>query len=635
MKSSLSKFSADPVKFIKDKLSGSGEAEDKTKNEPSANHSNKLKSDEKKSLVSVRKVKKTHKKKVNNNVIRKSEDLPKYDEIISGVNALINIPESLLDNYCALLLNKDSENVVILCSEESRTKAVDNRFLDVASQCKELGYKVKRSFTTQNIIKILNNKKDGRIDVDSKGNKGGPFHDVFDGILSEAIKRDSSDIHLEVGRDIAKLKMRVNGKITEVDEFPTPYAFKLSSVIYTSIAEETDVTFNPKKPQDAVIDRAIHGKRMRLRLATIPSSPDGFDVILRLLPIEDSSESKVRQLADLGYSKIHTEFLKIGMAVPVGVVIVAGVTGSGKSTTLNVMLTNKVKENKGKIKVITIEDPPEYLLKGATQVPVVRSKADKDTNPFALAMRASLRSDPDILMPGEIRDEDSAELLVHAVQSGHQAYTTVHSASAIGTVSRLREMGISSSVLGSQDFISTLVYQSLLPITCNHCAISFESFQSGDALTVADTELVSRVKSTAKGITDKIVFTNSKGCNKCNHTGIIGREVIAEVILPDSRMKQMFQDGDDSGALAYFKECGGKLIIDHAVEKMIVGKADPRDVESKVGRMDMGGFDMRELISSFNESNVKKKANVKSSLNLSSKESAKVVSIAKENKDKV
>jgi type II secretory ATPase GspE/PulE/Tfp pilus assembly ATPase PilB-like protein len=628
MSNSLSDFSKDPVKFIKDKFNISSNEKNK---DDLVNHKENPKAQvncNNKSVVSVRKNKKVSKSRVNNNVVRKSEELPKYHGIISGVNEIIHISESLLDNYCVLLLSKDNEKVIILCSEGSRTKAVDNRYLEIASQCKDLGYKFKRIFTTQNIIKILNNKKSGKVDLDLKENKKGPYHDIFDNILLDAINKGSSDIHIEVGKDIAKLKMRVNGQMSEVDEYPTPYAFKLSSVIYTSIAEETDVTFNSGKPQDAVIDRVIHGKRMRLRLATIPSAPDGFDLILRLLPIEDTSLGKTRSLSDLGYSNMHIDFLKIGMAIPVGVIIIAGVTGSGKSTTSNVMLTNKIKESKGKIKVITIEDPPEYLLSGATQVPVIRSKAEDGQNPFAVSMRASLRSDPDILMPGEIRDKDSAELLVNAVQSGHQVYTTLHSASAIGSVSRLRGMNVSSSVLGSQDFISTLIYQALLPITCKSCCHSFEEFQSKNNITASDSELIDRIKTVTKSNFNEIVFTNELGCEKCNYTGIKGREVIAEVVVPDFKMKKMFQDGDDAGALEYFKSSGGKLIIDHAIDKMIEGKADPRDVEKKVGRIDMGGFNLKDLIKSL-EAERKKTHKVKSSLSLANKKSANIINIEK------
>jgi len=181
-------------------------------------------------------------------------------------------------------------------------------------------------------------------------------------------------------------------------------------------------------------------------------------MIMRILKMGQSGE-KI-DLNKLGYSKEHLGKVRRGSAKPVGVMMMAGTTGSGKSTSLNAMLSEKIAHHAGRIKVITVEDPPEYLLIGATQVPVVRSrsaaKEGADINPFASTIRAAMRSDPDVLMIGEVRDHHSAELLIHAVQSGHPVFTTTHASSGIDIVSRQRSNGVPDDVLGSHNFISAL-----------------------------------------------------------------------------------------------------------------------------------------------------------------------------------
>jgi type II secretory ATPase GspE/PulE/Tfp pilus assembly ATPase PilB-like protein len=577
------------------------------------------------------KTKKT-KVKAKVNVIRKTEDLPKYESIISGANSTVIIPKNKLSMYSVLLVKKGEDSVIVLCSEQTIDLPIDNNYLNINRQCKELGFKVTRQYATKDVIEIVTEKENKSSEVFVEEDKG-PVHDRLREIFRTAKKHGTSDIHIEVREGDANIFLRIDGDKTHYRQIKEGIARTIARVAYSSLAKDKDVTFNERKAQDAKIDMMLDGENISIRLATIPASP-GFDMVLRILPAEPN-EQEYKSLKTLGYTDEHVDLLEIANTIPVGVMVLSGTTGSGKTTTLSTIMNNKMIESENKLKAITIEDPPEIKMKNVTQVPVVRRTSGDDSDAFADSMRATLRCDPDILMPGEIRDKKTGELLISAVQSGHQVFTTLHAPSAIGSVERMREIGISSNILGSHDFISALVYQSLVAINCPSCSISIEQFlEEGLMDAEKKLELVSRIKNAAKSQESfqlsAVRFKSNDGCKSCRGRGIIKREVIAEVILPDSTMKKMFKNGDDAGARQHYKESGGKLILDHGLEKLFNGKVDPRTLERKVGRMDMTDSSMKDMLNKIRENIKNKKGNsstevevaettLKSSLNLTPK----------------
>lgn len=603
------------------------------------------------------KVNKTRTSSKSVKVIYKSEDLPQYSRIIDFKESL-GISSNLSESYVVLLSKKHNDVVHIVCDEDKGKLSIDNDFLQIKRKCQELGYRVLRAYSTKNIIKIIYTRRDSKKDSKSSESAGGEYHKLFDAILAKAIKRDSSDIILSIKGGTAKLKMRIKGKVTEVDELPIETASSLASVVYTSIADSgaKDTTFNPKVPQDAIINRRINGDLASVRLATIPSHPNGFDMVLRVMPIGKAKED--HDLGDLGYNNLHVKLIEYASTIPIGVMVIAGVTGSGKTTTLSTLIRKAIKESNKEKRIITIEDPPEHRIEDATQAPVVRSNKDDDEkSPFNAVMRASLRADPDILMPGEIRDFDSASLLVDATLSGHQVYTTVHAPSAFDIVIRLRELGIKGSVLGSSSFLSALIYQSLVRVVCPHCSIDFFTF--------FNEELKKNNKETKKLIDTKtrlesmfteeqlmnVRFIQKSGCKHCNNEGVIGREVIAEVVVPDRKMKNLFVEGKDDEARDYYKKAGGKFIVDHGIEKLLDGKVDVRDLEEKVGQIDMSDVSLVDMLKTFDDSldvetnsievehislKSEDKVNIdqlKSSLKGKKKESGKIINIPKKDEE--
>lgn len=523
--------------------------------------------------------------------INRKERLPKFERILSYSNGDIAISDELQKDYAILLLNEEKKLVNIISSvESSHDGGTDNNFLTIKERCRSQGYSIKHNFTSKQLIQILYESDTNSSLEEDKKRKEGYIVD-FDRLVSEALDQGISDIHIEVRKNWAQVRFRRHGDMILAKEWTVNYARDMAVVVYQVLADEKEISFIESQQQAARIERTVNNIDLGIRLNTLPVS-GGFDVVMRLLKLDADSKEDVK-IPELGYSEKHVNDIEYGLSKPVGVIIIAGTTGSGKSTSLSTMLNGKIQENWGPdgptIKVITVEDPTEYAIVGASQHGVVRKRGSTE-NPFAESIKAAMRCDPDILMVGEVRDTHSAQLLMGAVQSGHTALTTVHAGSGIGIVPRLRSMGIPNDVLGSNDFISALIYQTLIPLTCKCCAKSLVEFQS-EAERTKDKKALALLKRLAdqanelqKDMSD-LIFRNDKGCDECN-AGIIGRTVVAEVILPSPLIKSAFEQGKDNLALYHHLNSGGRLIIDHGIEKLFEGIADPADVEKKLGPLD-------------------------------------------------
>ncbi|WP_410951222.1 ATPase, T2SS/T4P/T4SS family [Pseudomonas sp. S1(2024)] len=524
-------------------------------------------------------------------VISKKEDIPPYSAVLSISGGPVSLSPELQKNYAVLLVSQESKQVEVICTLDVIKRAgVDDEYMAIVDRLKRLGYVRARSkhIARPEILQIIYELTEQRRSLEEQQKAATEIQKSFDELLLRAVKIGASDIHMEVRRDQAQIRMRVNGDLGDPEQWAVRNANVMAGVIYMVIADEKDTAFDSSRPQDAIIDRDLgDGVRIRVRLATLPAYPSGFDMIMRLLKMGQTGENI--HLDKLGYNKEQLTKTRRAVAKPTGAIIMAGTTGSGKSTSLNAMLAEKIAAHDGRIKVITVEDPPEYLLNGATQVPVVRSRSaaksgDSKENPFAAAVRATMRSDPDIIMVGEVRDHASAELLIHAVQSGHQVYTTTHAGSGIDIIARLRSQGIPDDVLGSQNFVTALMYQALLPVVCSHCSTTIDAFKE-TVRSEAEEELVVRLyRHLGNNQVQNIRFRNYDGCPKCKK-GVIGRTVASEVILPDAFMLKAFRDRQDIDAAMYHAYTGGKVALHHGIDKLIQGLVDVRDVETKLDRI--------------------------------------------------
>lgn len=562
---------------------------------------------------------KTHKEKSFKDIpahliISKKENIPSYDEVLSAQDGSFHIePEKT--KLFIVLYSKENQEVIFLSSfdyiENNRNDieylSLKERFVTTSQ---DLDYKkISRYHVPSSLINLLY-ERDRVTQVrneDVKNLKG--LQASFNDLALRALNENVSDIHIEVKRDEALVRFRKNGRLHDAGEWGVQYAREMAVVIYQVIAEEQDVTFVESQQQSAIIDRKIGEHRVRIRLNTIPAYPDGFNMVMRLLKMGVSNDDI--NLNTLGYFPEQVEMIKSGISRPVGVTVIAGVTGSGKSTSLAAMLSDIVRQHTTpqgvEIKIITVEDPPEYDIPHVTQSPVVNSRGGKTrAELFIEAIKAALRCDPDVLMIGEVRDKDSADLLSKAVLTGHKGFTTIHAPSVFSIISRLRNEGVSDDILCSKDFFSTLIYQTLVPVVCNECAHTsekyFELHKNDD---VAD-KLKLRINEVTSESDFKLIkFKNKNGCSACNNLGIIGRTVVAEILLPDDEMRDAIAKKDEALLRKIFVKNGGKFALDYGIDKMHMGLCDPNDVEEKLGRLDEDRLATPAVEKEFNLNDVK------------------------------
>jgi len=332
-----------------------------------------------------------------------------------------------------------------------------------------------------------------------------PVIRLINGLISEAIKRKASDIHIEPFEDRLSIRFRIDGVLQEV----LAPARRLSSLLASRIKVMARLDIAEKRvPQDGRISLSLGGRSIDVRVSTLPSRY-GERVVLRIL---DKSEARF-DLAQLGMEAETQRAFRAALAQPNGIILVTGPTGSGKTTTLYAALSEL---NDGQRNILTVEDPIEYGLDGVSQTQV----NPKVGMTFAAGLRAILRQDPEIVMVGEIRDVETAQIAVQASLTGHLVLSTVHTNSAAAAVTRLRDMGVEPFLLSST--MSAVMAQRLVRRLCGECRAPYEPDAREKALLGLDAHAPQ-------------TFYRAVGCPACGGQGFDGRLGIYELItLTDS-----------------------------------------------------------------------------------------------------
>lgn len=375
-----------------------------------------------------------------------------------------------------------------------------------------------------------------------------PIIRLINSLLSEAIKVDASDIHIETYETRLVVRFRVDGVLREIVTPKRALAPLLVSRI--KVMAKLDIA-EKRLPQDGRISLRVAGREVDVRVSTIPAN-NGERVVMRLL---DKQEGR-RDLSHLGMNAGDLKTMESLVKSPHGVILVTGPTGSGKSTTLYACLDTL---NDSTRNILTVEDPIEYDIEGIGQTQV-NVKAEMT---FAKGLRAILRQDPDVVMVGEIRDYETADIAVQASLTGHLVLSTIHTNTALGAITRLANMGVQPYLLTSS--IVGLVAQRLVRLLCNDCKEGHEP-----------SEFEREFLNLKKG--QKATLYRAKGCEKCAFEGFSGRVGIYEVVAVDDVLREMIHNSASEIQIARYARQKSKSIRQDGREKILMGTTSVDEV---------------------------------------------------------
>ena len=375
-----------------------------------------------------------------------------------------------------------------------------------------------------------------------------PIIKLINAMLGEAIKEGASDIHIETFENQLVVRFRVDGVLREILR-PNR---KLSSMLVSRIKVMAKLDIAEKRvPQDGRITLRIAGRAVDVRVSTMPSS-HGERVVLRLL---DKNNARLN-LEDLGMTLENRNHFSTLIRKPHGIILVTGPTGSGKSTTLYAGLSEINSRDRN---ILTVEDPIEFDLPGIGQTQV-NPRVDMT---FARGLRAILRQDPDVVMVGEIRDIETAQIAVQASLTGHLVLSTLHTNTAAGAITRLEDMGIEPFLLSSS--LLAVLSQRLVRTLCKEC----KQPHSPDASQL-------EVLGTAANA-DTVIYT-PRGCAACNQTGYRGRTGIHELLLVDERVREMMHEGVGEQAIERYIRATTPSIREDGCRKVLSGVTSLEEV---------------------------------------------------------
>ncbi|MCG7200070.1 Flp pilus assembly complex ATPase component TadA [Marinobacter pelagius] len=362
---------------------------------------------------------------------------------------------------------------------------------------------------------------------------------LVNAIILEALRLGASDIHIHPRTKSLVVRYRIDGVLQDKIHIPTNLLMSVVSRI--KVMAELDIT-ERRRPQDGRITVKTPMRIVDLRISTLPTI-NGEKVVMRVLERQSSAQS----LEDLGLSQHNLARLKHVIAKPQGIILATGPTGSGKTTTLYALLQHNASPERN---YVTIEDPVEFHVDMAGQVPV----KDRIGLDFASVLRAILRQDPDVILLGEIRDEETADVAFHASMTGHLVYSTLHTSSAAATVARLLDLGLKPFVLASA--LEAIIAQRLVRRICTHCREETDQ----------PTEVLEQLG--PQFLDPELRFYRGRGCEKC-HKGYKGRVAIHEVLTMNEELRIAITEGASAMQIETLaREKGMRVLLDDALEKL-------------------------------------------------------------------
>lgn len=521
-------------------------------------------------------------------------------------------PPAAIQKFIALEVNDDEGIIYFLHSDLlPRGNTAFRSYLKTATrvaQQKYPDYKVQAKMVPQQ--EFEDNEHSGQKDELIESSK--IQADIIQ-MINTCANLGASDIHIDTHMSEALIRARINGELTIINRIPKNMSEKYISVIYNTMCDVAESMYTGSEFQDAVFARkSLPAKLSGVRVTCGPSMNGPF-MVLRLLYCENIELiPNVNPLTQLGYNDEQVDLLEQLVAQPSGIIFVAGPTGSGKSTTLKYII-NRIAEDPA-INFISVEDPPEYNIPGVRQMPIAVRSADDDRDAaFGKSIRSALRSDPDRIMIGEIRDSSSAIMAITCAQTGHQVWTTVHANGTFAILDRMLALLIGPkyserqaiAVLSDPSILNGLMFQRLAPLMCEHCKIPFKNdpkrltklqFQSL-ARSLAEKCRVmnsmgqinekATIKAVEETIMDNIYLVNRSGeCKHCNN-GIKGRSVVSELVYTTQNiLEDVFAKSSIYAKRRWNNRNREQTLQANARKLVLAGKLDPAQAMLIVGPLE-------------------------------------------------
>ncbi|HOX55085.1 MAG: type II secretion system ATPase GspE [Candidatus Omnitrophica bacterium] len=464
------------------------------------------------------------------------------------------IPEAVARKYKAMPLFKVGDSLTVAMENPQDIEAIDEIRLkskmdsiEPVLSTEDMIQKAIDQYygalgDTDELIKGLTKDK-----LEAKNAKGlaevaeeAPVIKLVNMFIMQAVKDRASDIHVEPEEDKVRIRYRIDGILHEIKDLPKHLQSALASRI--KVMAQIDIA-ETRNPQDGRIQLKMENKNIDLRVSTFPTV-HGENIVLRIL----DKSSVILGLAELGFSDNDLKDFDKVIRHPNGIILVTGPTGSGKTTTLYAALStiNTMEKN-----IITIEDPVEY------ELPLIRQT---QVNPkagltFASGLRSILRQDPDIVMVGEIRDRETADIAIRASLTGHLVFSTLHTNDAASALTRLLDMGVEPFLVSSS--VIAILAQRLVRVICPKCKEKYSPSQ----------EMLKNLD-----LAKKVEFYRGKGCMRCKETGFIGRIGIFELLLINDTIKNMIAAKKSANEIKKAAvDSGMRILLDDGLEKVQKG----------------------------------------------------------------